>query len=83
MPLHTQAFPFKGAATGDLAETFKNVCGFYLHYSDEKVADDVANWNVKRFSVQRALRHKDTHIMMDMFRTLDQFLLARGSTLSY
>ncbi|KAG1678510.1 hypothetical protein FOA52_014543 [Chlamydomonas sp. UWO 241] len=76
-------FPFKGAATGDLADTFKNVCGFYLHYNDEKVHDVVANWNVKIYKLQRGLRHQDTRIMMDMFRTLDAFLLARNSTLSY
>lgn len=31
-------FPFKGAAKGDLVETFSNIFGAFFHYRDDAVS---------------------------------------------
>lgn len=36
-PWQFKAFPFKGAAKGDMVDTFNHVFGAFLHYSDEEV----------------------------------------------
>mmetsp|Transcript_5007 Transcript_5007/g.10824 ORF Transcript_5007/g.10824 Transcript_5007/m.10824 type:complete len:494 (-) Transcript_5007:500-1981(-) len=76
-------WPYKGAAEGDLVDTFSKVAGFFVHYSDEKVPELVANWNVKRLGLHRANRHLDTTTILDLYRTLDSFLAARKSQLAY
>lgn len=76
-------WPYKGAKEGDLAEAFNRVCGFYLHFADEKVGLPVADWNVKRLLLHRESRHKDMTVMMDLFRHLDAFLAAQRSSLTY
>ena len=39
-------FPHKGAATGDLVDVFLSISGFYAHYHNEKVPDNVRSWKV-------------------------------------
>lgn len=73
----------QGAAEGDLSDVFGKVCGFFIHYADEKVPDTVANWNVKRLGLHRENRHLDMTALIDFYRHLDNFLLARKSTLAF
>lgn len=79
LPTHLQ----QGAAEGDLSDVFGKVCGFFIHYADEKVPDTVANWNVKRLGLHRENRHLDMTALIDFYRHLDNFLLARKSTLAF
>ena len=34
-------FPYKGAAKGDLVETFSNIFGAYFHYKDDAVCPNL------------------------------------------
>lgn len=37
-PWQFKDFPFKGAAKGDMVDTFSNVFGAFFHYKDEAVS---------------------------------------------
>ena len=43
----------------------------------------VGNWNVKRLGLHRENRHLDMTALIDFYRHLDNFLLARKSTLAF
>lgn len=45
-PRQFKDYPEKGAASGDLVETFLKYAGFYLHYHNEKIPDVVRGWKV-------------------------------------
>lgn len=76
-------WPFRGADKGDLVDTFNKVCGFYVHFRDEKVPDLVGNWNVKRLPLHRTNRHLDMAAMLDLYSYLDQYLTAKKCSLTY
>lgn len=76
-------WPHKGAKDGELADVFNKVCGFHLHYMDEKVVPPVSDWNVRRVALHRESRHKDVNAMMDLFKQLDLFLATQRSGLQY
>ena len=44
------------------------MCGFYLHYSEDKVPEPVASWNVKKLGLHRDNRHLDVTVMLEVFR---------------
>ncbi|GLC40122.1 hypothetical protein PLESTF_000620700 [Pleodorina starrii] len=76
-------WPHKGAKEGDLAEAFAKVCGFYVHFADEKVVPPVSDWNVRTIPLHRESRHKDMTAMLQLYKNLDMFLQAKRSTLAY
>lgn len=76
-------WPHKGAAQGEMLDTFSKVAGFYIHFSDDKVPEVVAGWNVRRLGLAREKRHMDTPVLLDLFGHLDAFLSARKSPLAY
>ncbi|KXZ48472.1 hypothetical protein GPECTOR_27g642 [Gonium pectorale] len=76
-------WPHKGAKDGDLVEAFSKVCGFFVHYSDEKVVAPVCDWNVTLVPLHRENRHKDMTAMLGLFARLDTFLQSKRSTLTY
>ncbi|GLC54602.1 hypothetical protein PLESTB_000884200 [Pleodorina starrii] len=73
----------QGAKEGDLAEAFAKVCGFYVHFADEKVVPPVSDWNVRTIPLHRESRHKDMTAMLQLYKNLDMFLQAKRSTLAY
>ncbi|GIM02248.1 hypothetical protein Vretimale_7163 [Volvox reticuliferus] len=76
-------WPHKGAKDGDLMEAFAKVCGFYIHFADEKVGPPVSDWNVRAIPLHRENRHKDMTAMLELYRHLDVFLQAKRSTLAF
>ncbi|KIY94217.1 putative Parafibromin [Monoraphidium neglectum] len=76
-------FPFKGADTGNLVDTFHNVLGIYPHYADERPPDTVRSWNVRLVPLQREGRFLDRAAVLDVFKALDAFLAARRCELEY
>ncbi|KFM26620.1 Parafibromin [Auxenochlorella protothecoides] len=76
-------WPFPGASSGDLLDTFQRMAGAYLHYQDEQIDPAVKAWKVKVYSLSREGRHRDIVIAQDFFKTLDAFLQAKKSTLAY
>ena len=73
----------QGAASGDMVDTFQNVCGLYLHYADTPPDAVVRGWNVKAVALARHDRAQDKQAARDMWRHLDAFLKARASKLRY
>eukprot|EP00798_Chlamydomonas_sp_ICE-L_P005013 gene5013-34798_t len=72
-----------GAEKGELVELFSQLCGFFMHWSDEKPSDMVSTWNVKRLGIHRINRHLDNSLMIDFFRQIDSFLQHKKSDLAY
>lgn len=76
-------FPFAGAESGDLVDTFQKVFGVYVHYGDEPVDPQVKKWNVKLLKIGRHNRDGDPEAFRDFWTTLDAFLAAKKSNLTY
>ncbi|KDD72479.1 Cdc73 RNA pol II accessory factor, partial [Helicosporidium sp. ATCC 50920] len=76
-------WPYKGAAQGDMVETFHKVCGFYLHFHDEKVDPMIRKWNVKTLPLHRESRHRDVAVVQELYAALDRRLQARRCKLVY
>ncbi|EFJ51730.1 hypothetical protein VOLCADRAFT_103365 [Volvox carteri f. nagariensis] len=75
-------WPYKvgGAKDGDLMEALAKVCGFFVHFADEKVGPPVSDWNVRTIALHRENRHKDMMAMLELYRHLDVFLQVRSET---
>lgn len=76
-------WPFKGAAEGNLVDTFSRVLGVFVHYTDEQVDATVKSWNVKILGLNRQSRHRDLTVAQEFWRLLDTHLAARSSSLLY
>ena len=72
-PWQFKRFPFKGASTGDMVDTFQRVCGVYLHYSDEPVDPQVKKWNVKLIKISRHSRENDADVAREFWAHIDAF----------
>lgn len=73
-PWQFKKFPFRGASSGDLVDTFQKVCGFYLHYTDEPLDPQVKKWNVKFIKIGRHSRDGDPDAAREFWTHLDGFL---------
>jgi parafibromin len=82
-PWQFKKFPFAGASSGDMVDTFQKVCGVYLHYGDEPVDPQVKRWNVKLLKISRHSRDKDGEVLREFWGHLDSFLQAKKSKLLY
>lgn len=82
-PWQFKKFPFAGASSGDMVDTFQKVCGVYLHYGDEPVDPQVKRWNVKLLKISRHSRDKDGEVLREFWGHLDSFLQAKNSKLLY
>ncbi|KAF8059437.1 CDC73 [Scenedesmus sp. PABB004] len=76
-------FPFRGAERGELMETFSNLFGAFLHYSDEKVPDVVQTWKCAKLPLRRTARHLDHTVMLEFYAQLDAFLTGRRCELDF
>lgn len=72
-------WPHKGAPEGDLSDLFSRVCGFFLHFINDKVPEVVSSWNVKKLGLHKENRHQDMAVMLEIFRHLDSWLTAHKS----
>lgn len=50
------------------------VKGFHLKYTDTLLNENIKNWNVKVFEINRNKRHFDVSIQNDFWIALEQFL---------
>jgi hypothetical protein len=82
-PWQFKTWPFKGAAAGDLLDTFSRVAGVYLHFADEPVPAAVKAWDVKAVALPRHARGEDARAAAALWAHVDAFLEARGSRLAY
>ncbi|KAK2077895.1 hypothetical protein QBZ16_003763 [Prototheca wickerhamii] len=76
-------WPFRGAASGDLLDTFQRVLGVYLYFQDQTVESTVKQWKVKTYGLSRESRHRDRVVMQDILKSLDLFLESKRCTLAY
>jgi RNA pol II accessory factor, Cdc73 family, C-terminal len=58
----------------DAVRLFDQLCGFYLHFKDTAVKDDVSKWKVKLLPIERSVRHNDVQTVNEFFRHLTSFL---------
>jgi hypothetical protein len=60
----------------DMARLFSKIKGFYLCFSDMKVDPVVAKWNVTMLKLDRMARYKDTALVTQFWKKVNQFLLS-------
>lgn len=70
-------FPFKGADTGNMMETFTKIQGFYFAFHNEELSPLVKSWNVHTIVIHKDNRHNDITVMQEFFRKLDDFLATK------
>lgn len=78
-----QGWPFPGAESGDLVETFSRVRGFFVCYEDDPLPDPVSKWNVKVLRLKRNSRHNDRAVAKDFWEEIDKLLNQRRSKLPH
>jgi hypothetical protein len=76
-------WPFKGASSGDMVETFLKVAGVFFHYADEPIDPLVKKWNVKLIPISRHSRDTDDAAMRAFWQHVDAFLHARHPNVAY
>ena len=73
----------QGLSQQSTVDMFANLCGFFFHFRDEAVPDNVKSWNVKRMVVDRNARHNDAQMTQEFFATIAKFLDARKNDPSH
>ena len=73
-------WPFEGAKSGDMVETFLKVAGIHVHYADEPLDPLIKKWNVKIIPISRHSRSQDQAAMRAFWAHLDAFLGARNNS---
>jgi parafibromin len=76
-------WPYRGAASGDMVETFLKVAGVFFHYADEPIDPLVKKWNVKLIPISRHSRDTDDAAMRAFWQHVDAFLHARHPNVAY
>ena len=57
--------------------------GIYVGFAEDSVPENVKNWNVKTFKLQRSNRHRDRSVVQDLYGAIDAHLKAKKSVLRY
>ena len=70
-------WPFKGASSGDMVDTFLRVAGVFFHFADEPIDPLVKQWNVKMIPISRHTRDTDEAAMRAFWSHMDAFLSSR------
>jgi len=65
-------WPFRGGP----AEIFDKICGFHLHYDDEPLHPNIAQWKVHKLAISKTKRYQDRMVTMDFWRILTDFIAA-------
>ena len=71
-------WPFKGASSGDMVDTFLKVAGVYFHYADEPIDPLIKQWNVKLIPISRHNRANDGTAQRAFWEYVDGFVAARA-----
>lgn len=82
-PWQFKKWPFKGASSGDMVDTFLKVAGVFFHYADEPVDPLIKKWNVKLIPIKRHSRDTDDAAMRAFWQHVDAFLHARNPNVVY
>eukprot|EP00455_Lapot_gusevi_P057644 TRINITY_DN9871_c0_g1_i7.p1 TRINITY_DN9871_c0_g1~~TRINITY_DN9871_c0_g1_i7.p1 ORF type:complete len:229 (+),score=52.03 TRINITY_DN9871_c0_g1_i7:103-687(+) len=53
---------------------FENVCGFHLHWDDEKLNDNIRNWRVHRLGISKNKRYTDKVVVFEFWKLLSNFI---------
>jgi hypothetical protein len=72
-----QAWQFKGWRWESPAELFYNVPGFFLHYADQPLPDQILTWNVTRLSISKSRRHFDSTAALTFWSTVESHLRSK------
>jgi parafibromin len=72
-----QPWQFRGWKWAEPADLFANVVGLYAHWDDEKLPDSIRSWNVRRLPVSRHKRHLDAKVALDVWASIEAFMLKR------
>lgn len=70
-------WPYKGASSGDMVDTFLKVAGVYFHYADEPIDPLITQWNVKLIPISRHSRAKDEAAQRAFWEYMDGFVASR------
>jgi len=72
---------FKGWKYSNPVELFNRTCGFFLHFADEKVHENIKKWSVKPIAISRGeeKRHEDKKIIWEFWKALDHFVALKRS----
>ena len=70
-------WPYKGAGSGDMVDTFLKVAGVYFHYADEPIDPLIKQWNVKLIPISRHNRANDGSAQRAFWEYLDAFVSSR------
>ena len=60
----------------DVARLFSKIKGFYLTYSNTKINPVVEKWNVSILKIDQMARHKDTLLVDQFWKKVNDFLLS-------
>ena len=58
-----------------IVDIFQKVRGYYLHFAEMPVPKAVSSWNVKRFELNKRLRHEDKAVQILLWKDLAAWLL--------
>ena len=70
-------YVMQAAVEGNTVEMFSNLAGFFFHFRDESVPENVKSWNVKKLVLDRNARHNDAQTAQAFFAEVIKFLDAR------
>lgn len=61
------------------AAIFENVCAFHLHFDDEALHANIAQWRTHRLPISKSKRHGDRGVVLDFWHILTEFVAARNT----
>lgn len=70
-------WPYKGASSGDMVDTFLKVAGVYFYYAEEPIDPLIKQWNVKLIPISRHSRAKDETAQRAFWEYVDGFVASR------
>jgi parafibromin len=65
---------FMNGSLSKYVELFLRVRGYYLHFQDIAVPEQITKWNVKTLTLQRNKRHQDRTIYNELWADFEVFL---------
>lgn len=72
-----QTWQFKGWRWELPPDLFQQVCGFYMHYTDQKITGEVLDWKVTRLPISKSRRHLDSTAALKFWSTVESLMRSR------
>jgi hypothetical protein len=69
-----QQWQFKGWLWHEAVTLFNNVRGFYIHFDDEQVPENIKHWNVKILTINKHKRHLDRTAALEFWNEVENFI---------